>query len=400
LGYLKLLCPMVRNMENNDKSPGEEKKLKLDLREAMTNGFDDDDDIIELKDEVTLPPMEKEPEVDQSDPLDLKFPDDEPAEETDMEPDTLGIETAEAEPEDVIDQADELTFEEEDEDEEDEEIQTHLVEKPLETGGPDEVVEITEFDDILSEDDSDMITLVEEDPQEDEEEFLELIDVEEDSLPELNSFLDEEEKEKTIEIEDEIIQFDGLKEDLEDVELEDFINDSLNEEIRIDDDLEDDLTSSLGLEASSDMNMIDQGSEDEDLDFNIDSREISEKIDQLDTIFFDDTEAQTDLEDQTVSNDEELEEAVSFSGDIDAEDEDEDIRITDDEAFEETMPQPGIAAFDTDHDKIEASIERVIQQNYSEKIESMVVEVIEKAVSKEIDRLKNILLEDNSSESS
>jgi hypothetical protein len=30
----------------------------------------------------------------------------------------------------------------------------------------------------------------------------------------------------------------------------------------------------------------------------------------------------------------------------------------------------------------------------------MVVEVIEKAVSKEIDRLKNILLEDNSPESS
>jgi hypothetical protein len=422
LGYLKLLCPMVRNMDNNEKSPPEEKKLKLDLREAMTNGFDDDDDIIELKDEVMLPPKEKkaevdqrdpldlkfpddEAEVDQTEPLDLKFPDDEPAEETDMEPDTLGIETAEAEPEKFIDQADELTFEEEDEGEEDEEIQTHVVEKPLVMGDPDEVVEVTEFDDILSEDDNDMITLVEESeelgPEEDEEEFLELIDVEEDSLPEVNSFLDEEE-EKTIEIEDEIIQFDGLKEDIEDVELEDFINDSLNEEIRIDDDLEDDLTSSLGVEASSEMNMIDQDSEAEDLDFNIDSREISEKIDQLDTIFFDDTKAQTDFEDETVSNDEEFEEAVSFTGEIDAEDEDEDedIRIRDDEPFEETMPQPGIAAFDADHDKIEASIERIIQQNYSEKIESMVVEVIEKAVSKEIDRLKNILLEDNSSESS
>ena len=79
---------------------------------------------------------------------------------------------------------------------------------------------------------------------------------------------------------------------------------------------------------------------------------------------------------------------------------DEDIRITDEEPSEETMPQPGIAAFDADPDKIEASIERIIQQNYSEKIESMVVEVIEKAVSKEIDRLKNMLLEDNSPESS
>jgi hypothetical protein len=223
--------------------------------------------------------------------------------------------------------------------------------------------------------------------------------VEEDSLPEVNSFLEEEEEE-TIMIEDEIIQFDGPKEEIEDVELEDFINDSLNEEIRIDDDVEDDLTSSLGVEASSEMKMIDQDSEAEDLDFNIDSREISEKIDQLDTIFFNDTEAQTDFEDETVSNDEELEEPVSFTGNIDAEDEDEDIRIPDDEPFEETLPQPGIAAFDADHDKIEASIERIIQQNYSEKIESMVVEVIEKAVSKEIDRLKNVLLEDNSSEGS
>jgi hypothetical protein len=64
------------------------------------------------------------------------------------------------------------------------------------------------------------------------------------------------------------------------------------------------------------------------------------------------------------------------------------------------MPETGITAFDADHDKIEESIERIIQEHYSEKIESMVVEVIEKAVSKEIDRLKNILLEDNSPESS
>jgi hypothetical protein len=266
----------------------------------------------------------------------------------------LGFETAE--PENVIQQVDELTFEEEDESEEDEDIQTHLFEKPLVMDGSDEVIEVTEFDDILSEDDNEMITLADE-PEEDEEEFLELIDVEEDSLPEINSFLGEEEEEdKTVEIADEIIQFESLKEDVEDVELEDFINDSLNEEIRIDDDLEDDLTSSLGVEAGSEMNMIDKASEAEDLDFNIDSREISEKIDQLDTIFLDDTEAQTDFEDEIISDDEEIEEAVSITGDTDAEDEDEDIRITDDEPSEETMPELGIAGFDGDHDEIEESI--------------------------------------------
>ena len=49
-------------------------------------------------------------------------------------------------------------------------------------------------------------------------------------------------------------------------------------------------------------------------------------------------------------------------------------------------------------EQIEKSIERIIRQNFSGKIESMVTETIEKAVSKEIDRLKNILLDDGSDE--
>jgi hypothetical protein len=65
LGYLKLFCPMVKDMDNNEENSQEEKKLKLDLREALTNGSDDDDDIIELKDEVTLPPKEKEAKIDE-----------------------------------------------------------------------------------------------------------------------------------------------------------------------------------------------------------------------------------------------------------------------------------------------------------------------------------------------
>jgi hypothetical protein len=49
-------------------------------------------------------------------------------------------------------------------------------------------------------------------------------------------------------------------------------------------------------------------------------------------------------------------------------------------------------------DQIEQSIEQFIEQNYSEKIESMITAIIEKAVAKEINRLKNVLLEDNSTE--
>ena len=453
-------------MENNEKGSKEGKRLKLDLREALTISDDEDDDIIELKDEVKLPPKKENAEEE----LDLDYssgqesPGDESNDEAIIGLEALDFELEESE--DIIDQPDALTFEEEDEDEdvEDEEIQTERIEPPLRTDIPEEVVEVTEFDDILSEDDNEMITLAEdtemlelepaEEEQEQEEEFLELIDVDEDSFPE------EEEEEKTVTIEDEIIQFDGLKDDIEDIELEDFINESISDEIQIEDDLEDDLESSLVVEAGSEMDMIDQASEAEDLDFNIDSREISEKIDQLDTIFFNDTESEDEMvsideeteevesirnaidvededevipiaddelpehlapklglagfeddddgmeeliaeEDEIASDDEEIEEAPPITSDPhDAEDEDEEFRIRDDMPSGETIPQPGIAALDLDQDKIEESIERIIQQKYSEKIESMVVGVIEKAVSKEIDRLKNILLEDKDSESS
>jgi hypothetical protein len=113
LSYLNLFCLMVRDMDNNEKSPQEEKKLKLDLHEAMMNGFDDDDDIIELKDEVTLPPKETEAEIDLSDASDRESSSDEPTGEAAIGLDALGTETAE--PEDVLHQVDELIFDEEDE---------------------------------------------------------------------------------------------------------------------------------------------------------------------------------------------------------------------------------------------------------------------------------------------
>ncbi|MBW2412795.1 MAG: hypothetical protein JRF72_23605, partial [Deltaproteobacteria bacterium] len=44
--------------------------------------------------------------------------------------------------------------------------------------------------------------------------------------------------------------------------------------------------------------------------------------------------------------------------------------------------------------QIEDAVERLIQSNYSEKIESIIVNVIEKAVSREIQKLKDALLDD------
>ena len=44
--------------------------------------------------------------------------------------------------------------------------------------------------------------------------------------------------------------------------------------------------------------------------------------------------------------------------------------------------------------QIEEAVERLIQNNYADKIESLIVNTIEKAVSKEIQTLKDTLLKD------
>lgn len=382
-------------MDDNEKNPPQEpksdKKLQLDLSEALPQGSADDDEIIELKDEVTPPPMAEETEIDLTDQMNEDMPGDEPAAEKIIGLDALSEETDD--PQSVIHLAADLAFEEEDEDEA--EIPPLVDEQPLKADASNEVVEITEFDDILFEETNEMITLSDVSEElEPEEEFLELIDVEEDDLTEEDNVPEMDKETEREEIENEIIQFDGPSADVEDVELEDFINDSLGEEIRIDDDFEDDLTSSLGIEAESEINLADQASGTEEFDFNIDSSEISEKIDRLDTIFFDDSESETEFDEDAESDAEAIEAAVSDTGN---ETENEDIEIADLEPSEGPLPvfgQTGLEVASQEH--IEKSIERIIQQNFSGKIESMITEIIEKAVSNEIDRLKKTLLDDGS----
>ena len=382
-------------MDGNDKKPPQEqktdKKLRLDLSETLIQGSADDDEIIELKDEVTPPPMAEETEIDLMDQMNEDMPGDEPAAEKIIGLDALSEEADD--PQSVIHLAGDLAFEEEDEDEA--EIPPLVDEQPLKADASNEVVEITEFDDILFEETNEMITLSDVSEElEPEEEFLELIDVEEDDLTEEDNVPEMDKETEREEIENEIIQFDGPSADVEDVELEDFINDSLGEEIRIDDDFEDDLTSSLGIEAESEINLADQASGTEEFDFNIDSSEISEKIDRLDTIFFDDSESETEFDEDAESDAEAIEATVSDTGD---ETENEDIAIADLEPSEEPLPvsgQTGLEIASQEH--IEKSIERIIQQNFSGKIESMITEIIEKAVSNEIDRLKKTLLDDGS----
>jgi len=384
--FLKTTESVVNDMDDNEKDSPEEKKLQsagkklhLDLSEAMISSIDDDDDIIELKDEVTLPPKEKKPEVDRTDPVPPDFASesskDKPAEQTLDDMDALRIDFAE--PDDDIRENLDLLFDEEDED--DVEMPSPAAEHPPKPDDANEVMEITEFDDIGSEDDNGMITLMDDgEESEPEEEFLELIEVDQDGEADA---ADEK-------IEEEIIQFDAPQEDIEDLELENFINDSLNEEIQIGDELEDDLINSLGVEAGPEISLTEQGSETEEFNFNMDTSEISEKIDQLDNIFFDDTQSESEYEDATATDNE----------DSDSETQNEDMRITEADSPEQPPSDVAPSGPEVNPDQIEQSIEQFIKQHYSEKIESMITAIIEKAVAKEISRLKNVLLEDDSTE--
>jgi hypothetical protein len=390
----------VTNMADNENHPPEqdkpEKKLQLDLSEAMSHGFDEDDDeIIELKDEVNIAPEKTETEIERSEELDEPDTESElPAVEKIIDLDAL--EDDDGDPENVIRLSENLTFDEEDEDEID---ILPIEEEPLpKADDHDDVTEITEFDDILSEDTNEMVTLsqisetldIEED---DEDEFLELVDVEEDEEAELE------------EIEEDVIQFDESGSDIEDVELNDFINDSLDEEIQISEDFDEDLTGTLGVDAAEKLGLEEQESMEEDFDFSMDSSEISKKIDQLDSIFFDETEAEAELEEeaeieeQTAELDEETFELPETTfEDIEDEIETEDIGVSGDESGDVPLALGNIAATGASHNQLEETLEQIIERKFSGKIETLITEIIEKAVSKEIQRLKKILLEDDGDE--
>ncbi|MEE8430011.1 MAG: hypothetical protein V3S16_02065 [Candidatus Desulfatibia sp.] len=84
----------------------------------------------------------------------------------------------------------------------------------------------------------------------------------------------------------------------------------------------------------------------------------------------------------------------SLGMEIGAEDEeDEDAAEPEETAAEpaDTVPAEGI---DVSSEQLDAALERVIKNMFYDKIDSVLVEVIEKTVSKEIERLKKILTEE------
>jgi hypothetical protein len=129
---------------------------------------------------------------------------------------------------------------------------------------------------------------------------------------------------------------------------------------------------SLDMDLKPDMDSSEEEPEEEDSDFKLDTDIIAGKKEELGTILFDDSAAD--------------EPAAPAHGIVPQEDEAE---------FEGSEAEPEVADLGTISSRqIEEAIERLIKNNYSDKIESLIVNVIEKAVSKEIEKLKDALLRD------
>jgi hypothetical protein len=420
--------------EKSPKSDSTEPEEPIDISGLMNSDDEDDDDgIIELKDEVT-PPSKSDDEIiapkteaqeagEEDDDLieltdhvsmeddaaegEIKLPKDEPVDfeiedkETEEDLFTLTddamVETGDdedlslseeeislqdKEDEELFSLSDDMPFEAEDDDDdmsfeaedddgllkpidesgldlEEEESPISLVGATDNDQRDDEIIEITEFDDQIPTEDQDKFDLADNDDQtdSDEEDFLELLDVEEESPEEDEDHID----------------FDAAEDEMDDAEIENFFSESFDEEkeeIEFDQKVEDEVAESLGMDLESDLEMT-EDTTDEDIDFKFDTEVITDKKDELDTILFESTSAAS-----VIGTDEETPEA-------------------DEPPIEDVEETAEVADLGTiSNQQIEDAIERLIQQNYSEKIEAIIVQVIEKAVSNEIEKLKDMLFKD------
>ncbi len=155
--------------------------------------------------------------------------------------------------------------------------------------------------------------------------------------------------------------------------------------------------------------------ETEDLDFNIDPESISQQVDQLDTFLTEDQAGEpekalfpSDYPETENAEGATTDEAISGgdmeasmaipAGSIDT------ARFPDESSSEEIAPGDAPAGIDSDEfpsvpvGQIDAAIERVINEKFAGKIEEIIYEVIEKAVAKEISRLKSAILGNNEPE--
>ncbi|MFQ5486088.1 MAG: hypothetical protein ACE5DO_12255 [Desulfobacterales bacterium] len=108
-----------------------------------------------------------------------------------------------------------------------------------------------------------------------------------------------------------------------------------------------------------------------------------------------------DLDPQIPGNhrSDEDEEIIQLIDEVVADEEEEVIELSDLATGSSQKDETGGGSVETDEihipdEKLERALERVIQRTFSEKAEQMIAETIDKAVAKEIKKLKIMLLED------
>jgi hypothetical protein len=386
-----------------------------DLTAANDQVADDSDDIIARTIEESMAPDEVSSRIDLAmgpgfeltedgdmaletgEPADeIDFTDDredeidftgEQAEEEDYAARTKEELRALAEADDLPDAADDDDLEFEDEDdvpdmEEDDDLESEIEDLAIEemedsrADEDDDVIEITEFDEHFPEEDEKKLEragVLDASPSE-EEDFLELIEIEDEDSAE----------------DEEIIEFNNSEDQIDEDEIDNFFSESSEDEPVFEDDemapvngtpaLSTDMAMATAATAAEDA--VEDEDEDEEFEFSFDSSEISQQVDRLDTFLADDSipePAVATLPDETFVEDE--------------------IEAADLPAEKETLDDDQPAAEDTDvslpvsPEQIDAILERVIKDKFGGKIENVIYDVIEKAVSKEIDRLKGALLD-------
>jgi hypothetical protein len=363
-----------------------------DLTDELEFEFDDEDDengfvaaddqVAEDSDDILARPVEKapapdgvtawidpamEPGFEPTEDSEIMTEDDQQAEEADLTATTIEKirELAEADGLPDIDDDTDLKFEDEEGDSD--------IDNAGDLGPEDAVLTIENFDDHAAEEEDGIIEITEFDehfPAEDEkkleragildaldsdaDDFLELIEVEDD-----NSAGHEE-----------VIEFSNSEEQIDEDEINNFFSETIEEDPLFEKEGIEPLEEIPAVSTDTAMATAPPADEDEEFDFSFDSSEISMQVDRLDTFLSDDLTAEPEV--ASLPEEPPVEEKVA----------DEDHPAVEDK----TEPLP------VTPDQIDAILEDAIKNKLSGKIENIIYEVIEKAVSKEIDRLKTALL--------
>ena len=354
------------------------------LADTDDEAVDDSDDIIARAVDKTLAPDEVTAQIDLAMEPAFEFTEDKEsmAEEDAAESDeVLTAKTAEelrklAEADDDLDDIDDdIDLEFADEDKVDEIADIDDLESDAET------LALADLEDIEAEDDDDIIEITEFDehfPEEDErklahagvldvsdedDDFLELIEVEEDDSTE----------------DEEVIEFSKSEVQADEDEIDNFFSETLADEPAFENGEMETVEETRALSTDMAMATAPSTDEDEELDFSLDSSEISQQVDRLDTFLADDLAPEPEV--ASLPSEPEV---ASLPSEPPAEAE----APAEDQPPDDEPPQ----AASVTPDQIDAIVERVIEEKFGGNIETIIYDVIEKAVSKEIDRLKGALL--------